>query len=164
MLKLLAGKPGHRELPQGEPDPPGNLFDPPDFLSASQRVIWKDGIEGSPAGLLRNLDRYIFTTWVVSVDRMADATLHIMAEGQVVKQGGNVRITKHQNGSETVTKKSAVDVPSPWIAVYDKAHQQMIKATIELGFSPTSRSRIHLAAGGAKTQNKFSNNIARREA
>lgn len=125
------------------------------------RAIWRNGIDNSPKGLLRNLDLYIFTNWVVSVAKLEEATLHIMAEGQVVKQGGNARITTKPDGTQTKTIHSSVDVPSPWLKVYDLAHQQMIKATIELGFSPTSRSRINLAAGGAKTQNKFSNNKAR---
>jgi hypothetical protein len=56
-LKLIAGNPGKRRLNDAEPQPEGNLFEPPDWLDAEHRDLWSYAIANAPAGMLKRLDR-----------------------------------------------------------------------------------------------------------
>ena len=164
-LKLVAGNPGKRPLPKGEPDPPGDLFAPPTGMTEQQAVIWRHAIDDAPKGLLRHLDRELLTEWVRAVAELNTADLELQKSGPVVKQGGGERKTTKPDGSTVTTIRSDTWVVSPWAKARRDAFDRMMKATSELGFSPTSRSRITLAGAGATKQtNRFANNAAKKRA
>lgn len=162
VLKLIAGVPGHRALPKDEPQPVGELISAPVDLTPEQKNKWDYAILNAPKGLLRRLDKDLFLTWVRAATELDEAESHLEKHGKVVKQGGGERTTTDKDGKTIRTVRSDSLVVSPWCRVRDNAFQRMMKATSELGFSPTSRSRITLAGGGQKTANKFANNVARR--
>lgn len=164
VLKLIAGKPGHRPLPANEPQPVGNLTNPPAWMTDSQKEGWRCAIENAPKGLLRLLDGPLLAKWVCADDEWMRAEIALQTDGPVVKQGGSERTTTNPDGTVVKTVRSDSLVPSPWSVVRDRAFQRMLKATSELGFSPTSRSRISLAGGGAKETNRFANNAAKSRA
>lgn len=163
-LKAVAGFPGKRKPTGEEPQPKGDLRTPPNALPEDQRVIWLYAIENSPPGLLRLLDRDLFGSWVSAVAELNTAEVKITETGgPVIARGGDIRTTTDGKGRNVTTTRSASLVRNPWCDVRDKAYLRMMKATSELGFSPTSRSRITLG-GGKKDTNPFANHASRRRA
>lgn len=126
-LKLVGGNPGKRALNKSEPKPKGRLSDAPDWMSSDQRAGWDYAIQHSPDGLLRLLDRSALTAWVIAED------LHRQASIAVGKFG---LITKSPNKGEPMQ--------NPYLPIINRQAQIMMKAAAELGFTPSSRSRIAL--------------------
>lgn len=147
-----------------EPKPVGDLTAPPDGLTDEQRAEWVYAIEHSPPGLLRLLDRNLFLQWVIASVDLTEAEMHLREEGKVVNRGGDQRITINPDGSQTKTVRSVSKVINPWVRARRDAFDRMMKATSELGFSPTSRSRIALQGAGKKEANRFANNAASKRA
>jgi P27 family predicted phage terminase small subunit len=129
VLKVLAGNPGKRRLPTAEPVPAEPLGDPPEWMSEAQKEGWRYAIAHMPRGLLRSLDRGVFTTWVV-----AEAA-HRQAAEAFAKYGP---IRKKQDGELA---------PNPFELIMNRQAKIMLRAASELGFSPTSRARIGLHSG-----------------
>jgi P27 family predicted phage terminase small subunit len=163
-LKIVSGNPGRRALNEDEPQPIGELLAAPGWLTDSQKEIWRFAVEHAPKGLLRSLDRDLITDWVTAVDEFQRAEIELQKGGTVIEEGGGQRITVMPDGRQIRTVRSKKLVPSPWTKIRDRASQRIMKATSELGFSPTSRSRISLAGGGKKETNRFANNAANRRA
>jgi len=161
-LRLLDGNAGKRPLNRDEPQPVGDLLAPPAELTAEEREIWCYAIEHAPRGLLRLLDLKLFLGWVLAAAEVDLAEKMLREHGREVKKGGDQRITINPDGTQVKTVRSVTMVLSNWVKIRREAFQRMMKATSELGFSPTSRSRITLAGGGKKETNRFSNNAARR--
>lgn len=137
-LKLLAGNPGNRPLPANEPQPVGDLIDPPEWLSDTQKDVWRYAIEHAPKGLLKMLDLSMLVTWVVACDYHRDATERVNKRGLVIRSP--VKGEPMQN---------------PYLAVVNRQSQIMQKAAAEMGFTPTSRARIGMAGGGGEGGNSF---------
>lgn len=127
VLKLLAGARPDR-INKHEPNAPGDLKEAPEWMSNSQKSFWNRAIANAPAGLLRFLDTDLLTVWVVAANLHREATI-ALGKNYLVK-------TPH-------TKEK---IQSPYLAIINRQAQIMMKATSELGFSPTSRSRIVLKA------------------
>jgi P27 family predicted phage terminase small subunit len=138
-IKRLCGNPGRRPLNKDEPVPEGDLFEAPLWMSDSQRDGWGWAITNSPHGLLKYLDRAVLTIWVVAED------LHREAAGKVAQYG---LLTKSPN--------AGLPLQSPYLAILNKQAQIMLKAAAELGFTPSSRSRVQVEP--AAQGNPFANN------
>lgn len=164
VLHLLNGTNRPRNARPDEPHPVGDLLAPPDGMSDEQKAEWVYALEHAPRGLLRLLDRNIFAQWCVASVDLTEAELVLRTEGKVVPRGGDQRITINPDGTQVKTVRSVSKVINPWVRARRDAFDRMMKATSELGFSPTSRSRITLAGGGKKEANRFSNNVASRRA
>ena len=136
-LKVIGGNPGRRPLNYAEPKPEGDLSTPPEWLTPSQRGIWEGAISNAPPGLLRRIDESVFLIWVIAKD------LHQIATEKIAQSGTIVRMPN-----------SNMAVQSPWVAVLNKQAQIMLKASGELGFSPSARTRVRLE-GLTFTENKF---------
>lgn len=164
VLKLIAGKPGHMPLPVNEPIPEGDIQTPPKTLTKEQRSIWTRVVDDAPAGLLRSLDFDLFLEWVCAVAVCQQAEKELQKHGHIVKLGGSIRTTTNKEGVVAKTVRSDSWIVSPWAKLRDAAFQRMVRATSELGFSPTSRARITLPGGEAakkKDANRFSRNRRR---
>ena len=136
-LKVIGGNPGRRPLNYAEPKPEGDLSVPPDWLTPSQRSVWEKAIADAPPGLLRRVDESVFLVWVVAKDLHQSATEKIAQSGTIVRM-----------------PNSNMAVQSPWVAVLNKQAQIMLKASAEMGFTPSSRARVSLDAPSFN-QNKF---------
>lgn len=162
VLKLLEGNPGGRPLPDAEPvvaTPVDKAA--PSELTPSQKEHWDYVMEHSPDGLIRSLDRDYLLTWVEAVDAIRVCEAHIRAEGIIIKIATDVREVRRPDGTVVITRVGDRWCYNPWADARDKAFQRMVKAASELGFSPTSRTRISLTAGGtAKEANRFSRNAS----
>ncbi len=121
------GNPGKRALNRREPKPAGELYAAPGWMSAAQREGWAYAITNAPAGLLKLLDRSVLAIWVVAED------IHREAAEKVAQYG---LLTKSPN--------AGLPLQSPYLAILNKQAQIMLKAGAELGFSPSSRSRVQV--------------------
>lgn len=137
--------------------PEGDLNTPPSWMNAFQKAAWIYALENSPQGLLRRLDRDLFITWCSAQAEFTQAEQELLKTGPIVKLGGGVRTTTNKEGVVTKTTRSDSWIISPWAKLRDSAFVRLMKATSELGFSPTSRARISLGDKEAKKdQNRFS--------
>lgn len=138
-LKLIRGNPGKRAINKNEPIPEGDLKEAPEWLSKSQIDAWNCALENAPKGLLKKLDGSILAVWVVASD------LHREAVERVNKLG-------------LLTKSPVKGDPmqNPYLPIINKQAQIMMKAAAEMGFTPSSRSRIEIAET-PKGESKFDN-------
>lgn len=139
-MRVLDGGAGHRPVNTDEPQPAGELsdLDPPAHLSPPQKVIWKRAIGNAPPGLLRRLDWEIFEQWVVHAERFKDAAKRVSESGSIVKS------------------KDGAWYQNPFLSVMNKQSQLMMRAAAELGFTPSSRSRVKVDRKAAAKGNPFS--------
>ena len=84
-LKVLRGNPGKRRLNDQEPKPEGELADPPEWMSESQKQGWIYAIENAPDGLLKKLDRSALVAWVVAEDLHRHASIMVEKFGILTK-------------------------------------------------------------------------------
>jgi P27 family predicted phage terminase small subunit len=131
-LKLLAGNPGKRPMNPSEPTPeavsPLKIPAPPKVLDAEGKREWKRvALELAKSGLLTTIDRAALTGYCQSWSQWIEAVCTVRKEGAIVKT---------PNG---------FPVQSPWLAIQNKASDQMKKYLVEFGMTPASRSRIHVA-------------------
>lgn len=127
-LKVVKGNPGKRALNRREPKPTGNLYDPPEWLTDSQRTVWAYAIETAPHGLLKRIDQSTLTVWVIAQD------LHRQAVAKLNASEGAMLI-KTPNG---------MPAQSPYLSIVNKQAQIMLKAAGEMGFTPASRSKVEI--------------------
>lgn len=136
-LKVVAGNPGKRELNDAEPVPVGELTDPPEWMTDSQKDGWRYAIASAPPGLLKRLDRSVLVMFVVAEDLHKEAAQKVAEYGAVIK-----------------APHSGIPMQSPYLAIMNKQAAIMVKAASEMGFSPSSRSRVKVDSGG-KGRSKF---------
>jgi P27 family predicted phage terminase small subunit len=108
-----------------EPQPDGELKVPPHWLSEKQKDLWRCALASVPEGLLRELDSSVFTVWVVACDNHAEAAQKVATLGQLVK-----------------SPVQGVPMPNPYLATMNKQAMIMLKAAAEMGFTPSSRTRV----------------------
>ena len=127
-LKIIRGNPGHRPLPPDEPKPPANIPKYPMHLDKEAKAEWRRMAKVmEPLGILTKLDKTIFAIYCEAFSTWAQAT-------RKIQEMGMVRITK--NG---FTEQN------PYFPIANKAKEQMIKALIEMGMTPSSRTRVKAA-------------------
>jgi P27 family predicted phage terminase small subunit len=127
ILHLLEGgsKKTHRPMPIGEPMPPAFIPKCPRHLDKEARKEWRRmARELEPLGLLTGLDKAIFasycqawSTWVFATEKVREKGLVVMAS-------------------------TGTPMLNPYFPIINKANEQMVKALVEIGMSPSSRSRV----------------------
>lgn len=125
-LRVLDGNAGHRPGNPDEPQPPGALEDvePPADMPERQKRIWRQAIANAPPGLLRRLDWAAFEHWVVHHANFLHASAQVDKTGQLIaKEGG---------GWDW----------NPYMAIMNKQSALAAKWAAELGFTPSSRTRV----------------------
>ena len=128
-LKELEGNPGHRPLNPDEPQPPASaaiFADPPELANNPiARDEWRRLALTLPS-------------WITDVDRgmlLASCVLYARmcrAAEQIEKTGGDVIEDK---------RTGAVKI-NPFIRIHDKTFQSYRHACIELGLTPSARTRL----------------------
>jgi len=129
-LKLVAGVPGHRPLNLDEPIPEGELETPPAWLTEAQLSIWRAGLAAAPPGLLKELDRSVYTVWVTASSLHAEANQKIAQFGPVIKH-----------------PVTGAPIASPFVQMAKQNGELILRAANEMGFSPCSRSKVKVDAG-----------------
>jgi P27 family predicted phage terminase small subunit len=142
-LKLLQGKPGHRPLNENEPQP--EVLDetpaPPEHLSVLARAEW----ERVYPMLVRNrlvteADLSALSAYCQAYGRWQEA------ESEIAKQG-----------LVFIVPGSGYPIQNPYLAIANKALEQMRQFLTEFGMTPSSRSRVSKSGTGtgATKKNKF---------
>lgn len=126
-LKLLRGNPGKRPINRNEPQPSREVT-MPDWLSPDAAKHWPIVAKQlHDAGLLTAIDVTALGLYCEAFARWKDANARIVKYGTVVKS---------PNG---------YPLQSPYLAIANKAHEQMTKLLAEFGMTPSSRSRCSVA-------------------
>lgn len=127
-IKQLNGNPGKRPLNENEPKPQGELSTPPSFLSPAAVTIWNEALTEAPPGLLTSVDSSVlanYCTWRATFEQAATEML--------------------QRGSVSASIRGERKV-APEVMVMHKASTNMMRACTEMGFTPSSRGRMHVEA------------------
>jgi P27 family predicted phage terminase small subunit len=128
VLANLRGNPSHGRKPNpAEPKPVGDLAAAPDHFSDEQRGIWEYALAHAPPGMLKRIDLAPLAAWCIAFD------LHRQA------------LVAYNLTSELTVTSPKGDVMSPYLAIINRQALIMIRASSELGFSPTSRPRVFVA-------------------
>jgi P27 family predicted phage terminase small subunit len=134
ILKLITGNPGGRPLNMDEPKPEGDLVSPPDWFTPRQRILWDQIIRDAPEGLLRKLDSTMLETFIVAKSLHEEASQKIAQVGTLIK--------------ETRTGRP---IRNPFLMVLNQQAQVMCKCIAEMGFSPSSRTRVVVKRKSSKS-------------
>lgn len=142
-LKVVSGNPGKRPLNKNEPRPVAYLATAPEWMDDMQREYWDHVVDSAPRGLLGTMDMGVVCNYVVAaaMHRKAAEAQSKLDEGKLAPM-----LTKTPGG---------MPIQSPYVGIMNKQAQIMIKAAAEMGFTPSSRSRISLDTGGIGTGNAF---------
>lgn len=143
-LRILRGNPGKRALNRNEPTPAPTIPEAPAHLTPAALEEW-DRI--APVlleqGLLTDLDRAGLAAYCVAYARWIEAEESVRKLGVLVKS---------PNG---------FPVHSPYLAIANRAMEQMQRLLAEFGMSPSSRSRVTATDKAARSANKLSQFIRR---
>ena len=124
-LKLLRGNPGRRPLRDDEPRPKPHLPAAPSHLGAAAKKEWRRaGRMLVQLGLVSELDRAAFAAYCTVWGRWVEAEEALRTYGVMMKS---------PNG---------FPVQSPYLAVANRAMEQMRSLLAEFGMSPASRTRV----------------------
>ena len=131
-LHILRGLPGKRPVNGSEPK-----FDPsvpkcPLHLSDEGKREWRRITKQlSSANLLTVVDRAALAAYCQAWGRWVEAEESIKKHGVLVKS------------------PQGFPMQSPYLAIANKAMEQMQRMLVEFGMTPSSRSRIHVSPQGA---------------
>lgn len=142
-LRVLDGNAGHRAINKDEPQPEGDLAEPPGELDARQQAIWRDAIRQCPPGMLKKIDTSVFACWVAAVAVWETARSEVARLGPVVKMGADA------------DGKGGVPVQNPYLSIQNKQAGLIKQFAAELGFSPTARPRVKVSKGNKQKSNTW---------
>lgn len=152
VLKLLKGNPGHRPPPEDEPKPEPNIPKCPKHLDKEARQEWNRMVkELESLGMLTNLDKAVFALYCQTYSTWAQASRQIQEKGMVFTTAPSTRTLK--DGSVKVSG-GGLPIVNPYFSIADKAKEQMMKALIEMGMTPSSRSRVKATPPPKEAENK----------
>jgi P27 family predicted phage terminase small subunit len=127
-LKLIDGNPGHRPINQDEPEPDADLLpaDCPEWLCARAQYHFRRALDNAPAGMIKRLDEGMLIDWANARATIETADRKIREAGEVIKMPG----------------PSGAFMQNPFVSIRNQAQQTAQRLGTELGFSPSSRSRV----------------------
>ena len=102
---------------------------PPPWFTDSQRAQWTEKSLAAPAGLLTALDHGTMVRWAVAAAAHAEACQMVAKYGMMVK-----------------TPVTGAPMQSPYVSIMNTQAKLLIRYDAELGFTPSARSRVSIAA------------------
>jgi phage terminase small subunit len=122
LLKDLHGS----EQPRNpfEPRPSGDLAEPPAHFNEDQRAIWQQALTAAPPGLLKQVDSSVLETWTIALSLQRRALVELASQ-----------------------ERLGVPAAKPLLATFARQAQILLRCASEMGFSPTSRSRVRADVG-----------------
>ena len=125
-LRVLRGNPGHRPLPENEPPVRIEIPRCPRELSPTAKKEWRRITpELARLGLLTRIDRAALAMYCDHYGRWLEAIAALQKYGVVIKS------------------PSGFLMQSPYVAIANKAGEQVRLLLSEFGMSPSSRTRVH---------------------
>lgn len=129
IVKELEGNPGKRKLNKKEPNPTGELLTPPIELTDEELKVWRECLAEAPKGLLKLVDGRLLARYCVSLCLWLEAREEVRENGFTVEGARGPII-------------------APAVNVMQKQEQSMRSCESELGFTPSSRSRLQIDEAG----------------
>ena len=128
VLKIREGNPGKRPIHGNEPQPSGSQPTCPAHLSPTAKAEWKRLAQSlNKIGLLTQVDRAALAAYCQCYGRWVEAERKLTETPPLLKTpAGYVQ-------------------PSPWLAISSKQLELMAKFMVELGLTPSSRSRLAIS-------------------
>ena len=124
-LKLIEGNPGKRPINGHEPKPSAARPTCPSHLSPTAKAEWKRlAGELHRIGLLTQADRTALAAYCQAYGKWVEAEK---------KLAGTPTLLKMPSGYIQL---------SPWVTISNKQMELMVKYMVELGLTPSSRSRM----------------------
>lgn len=123
-LKLLAGNPGKRKLNRREPKVKPGVPAPPSWLGKVAKTEWRRVTKEAPLGLLTKLDRQVLAQYCQNVQRIGELE-------QIVTESGY-----------TFVSEKGYVCQRPEMGMLKNLQTIQRGLCAELGFSPSSRSRV----------------------
>lgn len=97
-------------------------------MGEKQQAVWRDGLASAPPGLLKRLDASVYAVWVNAFVIYQEAVQKVSDYGLLTK-----------------TPKTRDWMQNPYLAIVNKQAAIMMKAAAEMGFTPSSRSRVSVS-------------------
>lgn len=127
-LKLLQGTAQPCRMNKNEPKPKSDAVKMPVGLSVEAKKCWKQVSKHlKDAGVLTNLDIHALSLYCEAFARWNDANNKLKKYGTVIKA------------------PSGFPVQSPYLAIANKAFDQMRVMLVEFGMTPSSRTKVSVA-------------------
>ena len=102
---------------------------PPDWLSEHQKALWESAVIFAPPNQLQPVDASALNAWVVAQDLLRQAAIQLSNESLVI-----------------TSPRTNREVPNPLVGIIAKQSALVLRAAAELGFSPSSRTRLQCGA------------------
>ena len=102
---------------------------PPIWLNEQQKAIWESAIKFAPPNQLHPIDASLLIVWVVALDLFRQAVIQLSKESLVI-----------------TSPRTQRQVANPLVGIIAKQSAIVLRAAAELGFSPSSRSRLRCDA------------------
>lgn len=135
-LKILEGNPGGKPLNKREPKARHPMKAAPAWFDKMHRDLWNRTLDEAPTGLLKTIDEAVLATYV---------TAYIMHQ----------RATEELCSSELLIESLMGGIKAnPLVQVQSKAALVMLRAAAEMGFTPSSRSRVTVDPDDADDEDK----------
>lgn len=131
VLRKLHGNPKKKPYNEHEPMPAHPLGEAPSWFDDDAREVWDYAAKHAPPGLLTTIDAGIFGVWCIA------ESLHRKAYESLVARG---RLVIRDKFNRAGTRVAEIDI------IRDQA-RIMLKAGMELGFTPTARPKIKVMKG-----------------
>lgn len=111
----------------------------PVHLDAEAKREWRRlAKELDDLGILTTIDKAVFASYCQAWSTWRQALKMVQKVGMVIRT--KERVTEKPDG--TVTRTGGVPVVNPLYKLIDAENAKMMKALIEMGMSPSSRSRV----------------------
>lgn len=124
-LKLIQGNPGKRALPKNEPKPKAEIPRMPPELSAEAKKHWRIVAKQLvDMKVLTKIDGHALALYCEAYARWRHANDQIRKYGVAVKA------------------PSGFPIQSPYLAIANKAFDQMRSMLVEFGMTPSARTRV----------------------
>lgn len=126
--KIRAGNPGRRALNQNEPKPKLRAPPCPRHLDKVARAEWRRVCrELLELGILTSIDRSVLIAYCESW------SLYVAAHAKVAEEG-----------SVLISEKTGAPYQSPYLSQMTAAMKAMVGYAVELGMTPSARSRVQV--------------------
>ena len=140
----LRGGTRHTHRPPNKLEPKPETITPscPRHLDEEARKEWKRmSKELASLGLLTRLDKAVFAMYCTSYSTWKDATERLGKSG-MINLVGKIKAERNKKGQIIREGKPGIPRINPYFRIQKEAQIQMLKCLVEMGMSPSSRSRI----------------------
>ncbi len=118
----------HRPPRSGEPKPPAIIPKCPNHLDKEARHEWKrTAKELAPLGLLTTIDKAVFAAYCDAYSIWSFASKKVQEDGMVI------------------ISPNGFPIINPHLSISSRAKDQMLRALVEIGMSPSIRSCVKVS-------------------